>query len=89
VPVPRFLWDELAGQLADLEPDDLVLPSRAGTPLRVQGFRHGHFDRATAAAGLEGLVPHELRHTAASLAISPPARPSRACSRCPGTPRPP
>ena len=36
----------------------------------MQNFRRSHFDRAAAAAGLEGLVPHELRHTAASLAIA-------------------
>jgi integrase len=70
VPVPRFLRDDLAVQLAGLGPDDLVFPSQAGTPLRVQNFRRSHFDRAATAAGLEGLVPHELRHTAASLAIA-------------------
>jgi integrase len=70
VPVPRFLRDDLAVQLADRAPDDLVFPSQAGTPLRVQNFRRSHFDRAAAAAGLEGLVPHELRHTAASLATA-------------------
>ena len=70
VPVPRFLQEDLAGQLTGLGPDDLVFPSQAGTPLRVQNFRRRHFDRAAAAAGLEGLVPHELRHTAASLAIA-------------------
>ncbi|MCW2696536.1 MAG: Site-specific recombinase XerD [Modestobacter sp.] len=36
----------------------------------MRNFRRGHFDRAAAAAGLVGLVPHELRHTAASLAIA-------------------
>jgi integrase len=36
----------------------------------VQSFRRWHFDRAAVAAGLDGLVPHELRHTAASLAIA-------------------
>jgi integrase len=51
-------------------PDDLVFPSAAQTPLRVQSFRRWHFDRAAVAAGLDGLVPHELRHTAASLAIA-------------------
>ena len=70
VPVPRFLRDDLAVQLADRAPDDLVFPSQVGTPLRVQNFRRSHFDRAAAAAGLKGLVPHELRHTAASLAIA-------------------
>lgn len=70
VPVPRFLRDDLAVQLADRGPEDLVFPSGARTPLRVQSFRRWHFDRAAVAAGLAGLVPHELRHTAASLAIA-------------------
>jgi integrase len=70
VPVPRFLRDDLASQLAGRGPDDLVFPSTAGTPLRVQSFRRWRFDRAAAESGLEGLVPHELRHTAASLAIA-------------------
>jgi site-specific recombinase XerD len=70
VPVPRFLGDDLASLLTGQGADDLVFPSQAGTPLRVQNFRRSHFDRAAAAAGLEGLVPHELRHTAASLAIA-------------------
>ena len=33
-------------------------------------FRRRSFDRAAVAAGLDGLTPHELRHTAASLAVS-------------------
>ena len=71
VAVPRFLRDDLAVQLVGLGPDDLVLPSQPGTRLRVQDFRRSQFDRAAAAAsGLAGLVPHELRHTAASLAIA-------------------
>jgi integrase len=70
VPIPRFLRDDLSRQLVDRGPDDLVFPSTSGTPLRVQSFRRWRFDRAAAAAGLEGLVPHELRHTAASLAIA-------------------
>src|SRR3954453_16272147 len=44
VPVPRFLQDDLAVQLADRAPDDLVFPSQAGTPLRVQNLRRSHFD---------------------------------------------
>jgi integrase len=70
VPIPRFLREDLSVQLVGRGPDDLVFPSTAGTPLRVQSFRRWRFDRAAAAAGLEGLVPHELRHTAASLAIA-------------------
>ena len=33
-------------------------------------FRRDVFDRAARSVGLTGLVPHELRHTAASRAIS-------------------
>ena len=33
-------------------------------------FRRGYFDRAAASIGQSGLYPHELRHTAASLAIA-------------------
>ena len=44
--------------------------SQAGTPLRVQNFRRDWFDRAADAIGLPRLTPHELRHTAASLAIA-------------------
>jgi integrase len=47
----------------------------AGTVLglrqhRARHFRRRHFDPAASAVGLARLVPHELRHTAASLAIS-------------------
>ena len=33
-------------------------------------FRRAAFDRAAASIGMPGLHPHELRHTAASLAIA-------------------
>jgi integrase len=69
VPVPRFLVDDLAAQLAGKAPDELVFTSSRGATLRVQSLRRSYFDRATTSAGLDGLVPHELRHTAASLAI--------------------
>ena len=41
-----------------------------GKPLRNLNFRRDVFDRAAEDAGLAGLTPHELRHTAASLAVS-------------------
>jgi integrase len=71
VPVPKFLMAELESHLTGKAPDDLLFAGvRAGGPLRNRVFRRGGFDRAAAAIGLPGLTPHELRHTAASLAVS-------------------
>jgi integrase len=71
VPVPRFLVDELAGHVAGKAPDELVFTSPRGAVLRVGGARRSWFDRAVETAGVpEGFHPHELRHTAASLAVS-------------------
>jgi integrase len=41
-----------------------------GGPLRLGSWRTRVFDPACAAAGIVGLTPHDLRHTAASLAIA-------------------
>jgi len=70
VPVPRSLVDELAVVVAGKGRDDLVFSTPLGGVLRNNNFRRDVFDAATEAAGLKGLTPHELRHTAASLAIS-------------------
>lgn len=70
VPIPRFLVDELGQQVAGKGRDDLVFAGMKGGALRVRVFRHGAFDAAAATAGLPGMHPHELRHTAASLAIA-------------------
>jgi integrase len=71
VPVPRFLVDDLAQQVAGKAPDELVFTSPRAALLRVRGARRAWFDRAVEASGMpEGFHPHELRHTAASLAVS-------------------
>ncbi len=70
VPIPRFLADELASHIAGKGGDELVFTSPRGTVLREQNFRRRYFDRAAVEAGVDGLTPHELRHTAASLAVS-------------------
>jgi integrase len=70
VPIPRFLVDELARQVAGKGPDDFVFTSPRGGLLRLQNFRHTVFEPAVRRAGLDGLTPHGLRHTAASLAIT-------------------
>lgn len=68
VPVPQFVWDVLKPELPD-EPSALVFPSRKGGFLTIGEYRW-QFDKAAAKCGLTGFVPHELRHTTASLAIS-------------------
>jgi integrase len=71
VPIPRFLIHQLAAHVAGKAPDDLVFTGvRRGGALRAPVFRRAAFDRAAAAIGMPGLHPHELRHTAASLAIA-------------------
>jgi integrase len=70
VPLPRFLVDDLAVALAGKSPDDLVFTTRRGAVLRNLNFRRDVLDDAAASVGLAGLTPHELRHTAASLAVS-------------------
>lgn len=69
VPVPAFLLAQLAEEIQGKADDDLVFPGREGGYLPLGELRW-QFDKATKAVGLSGLVPHELRHTAASPAIA-------------------
>ena len=50
--------------------EDLVFTTANGAPLRNRNARRDWFDAAAAAMGEPGLTPHELRHTATSLAVS-------------------
>jgi integrase-like protein len=49
---------------------ELVFESPQGDVLRASNFRRDVFEPAARSVGLDGLVPHGLRHTAASLAIA-------------------
>ncbi|PDQ35971.1 MAG: hypothetical protein B5766_02160 [Candidatus Lumbricidophila eiseniae] len=70
IPIPAFLVGLLRAQTAGRPADAPVFYGiRTGTWLRNHVYRVGWFDEA-AAVGLKGLTPHELRHTAASLAVS-------------------
>jgi integrase len=69
-PVPAFLRESLAVEIAGKASDALVFTSARGGVLRNNNFRRDAFDAAAIAVGLDGLAPHALRHTAASLAIS-------------------
>ena len=70
VPLPRFLVDELARTVVIRPRDELAFPSPLGAVLRNRNARAAWFDAAAREIGIPGLTPHELRHTAASLAIS-------------------
>jgi integrase len=70
VAIPRFLVEELAVHLAGKAPDDLAFTTATGSVLRNRNARRAWFDAAASAIGVTGLTPHELRHTAASLAVS-------------------
>ncbi len=71
VPVPAFLVPLLKERVDGRGPDDLVFPAASGGVLRYRVARRSWFDQAVLASGCpDGFHPHELRHTAASLAIS-------------------
>ncbi|HET6685598.1 MAG TPA: tyrosine-type recombinase/integrase [Jiangellaceae bacterium] len=71
VPVPRFLVDDLAEHVAGKAPDELLFTSPRGALLRVRAARRAWFDLPAETSGTpEDFHPHELRHTAASLAVS-------------------
>ena len=69
-PIPKFLVEPLDVLKAGKGPKDLIFTGARGGVLRNHNFRCDVFADAAVAVGLEGLTPHELRHTAASLAIS-------------------
>lgn len=75
VPFPEFLAPAIEAQIIGKARDDLVFTSKAGTVLRVSRFRPYVFapavKRCMAADPMfPAITPHDLRHTAASLAIS-------------------
>lgn len=70
VPIPRFLAEDLRRHIASKHPDEIVFTGvRGGAVMRVATFRRP-FDAAAEAIGVPGLRIHDLRHTAASLAIA-------------------
>jgi integrase len=69
VPVPRSLVDELAAHVAGKAPDELVFTTPRGEAMRNHNFRSRVFAPAAKKIGVPGLTPHDLRHTAASLAV--------------------
>ena len=69
VPVPVQLAVAIEERCRGKQPDEPIFPSPLGKTLRLSNWRKIVFNPACQAAGLECLRPHDLRHTAASLAI--------------------
>jgi len=72
VPVPAFILDELQAHTAGAKKDALVFPGRDGQHmrrLRTSAASKSWFKTALISADLERMTIHDLRHTAASLAI--------------------
>lgn len=69
VPVPKFLMAELKKQIKDRGPDDLVFGDGQKYVPRPKS-NGGWFVGAVKRAMVQRITPHDLRHTAASLAIS-------------------
>ena len=74
VPYPPFLDEALAAQCAGKAPEALLFANRNGTYIRNGNMRREWWDEA-ALASVGPITPHELRHTAASIAISSGATP--------------
>ena len=70
VPFPQSLAPLLEAQINGRGPDDPLFPAPHGNFLHPRNFRTRVFDKAVKDAGLPFITPHDLRHTAASLAVA-------------------
>jgi integrase len=70
VPVPSFVVDELSPLCTGKEPGALVFSGPNGKYLPRPKSTRGWFSGAVKRAKVQQITPHDLRHTAASLAVS-------------------
>jgi integrase len=70
VPLPEFLLPYLARQCEGRGRDDLLFPGDDGGHLERPHSTGGWFIKAVAGSSVPRMTPHDLRHTAASLAVS-------------------
>lgn len=73
VPFPRFLAELLARECEEKARDDLVFPAEGGGYLRSARVHEDNMSWLAGAvkrAGSPRITPHDLRHTAASFAVS-------------------
>jgi integrase len=70
VPLPAFLLPYLARQCEGKPRDGLLFGGEDGEHLKRPHPESGWFAKAVKASGVPRVTPHDLRHTAASLAVS-------------------
>lgn len=73
VPFPRFLGEQLARQCEGKDRDELVFPDEHGHYLRAARVHEDNMSWCAYAikrAGVPRITPHDLRHSAASFAVS-------------------
>ena len=75
VTIPSLLIPELQEQLDQRASDDFVFTSVQGGPIRKSNFTRRYWKPAAVSAGFAEVVFHELRHTAATIAIEAGAHP--------------
>ena len=68
--LPRLVVDRIRPLIEGRDSDELVFAGPRGSPLRPNNFRGRVFTPAAKRIGIPDLVVHDLRDTAASLAIS-------------------
>ncbi len=84
IALPRFVVSELEnhlGRYTAADADALVFPGPSGGVLRPPAWRRRVWRPACEEAGLEGLRPHDLRHTAVALWIAAGASPKEIAVR--------
>jgi integrase len=70
MPLPEFLLSYLARQCEGKGRDALLFGGDDGGHLKSPHPESGWFAKAVAASGVQRVTPHDLRHTAASLAVT-------------------
>ncbi|MEY2772937.1 MAG: hypothetical protein RJB51_358 [Actinomycetota bacterium] len=70
VHVPHLLQEKLKLAIVGKAADELIFTNKVGKPLSISNFKHRIFEPAIKSSGIPRITFHDLRHTAASCAIS-------------------